>query len=336
MSIIISKMNGKIITINPELFSLSNTTTRKKRSHQPKELKIKEPKLRTQSTKTMRNKLLHYIRKTQEDNYRKFHGTSPEIKTTHAVSNDLDFKNDFEESLKYLNDVADNVNQNVPKNYTLKTQKQQHLPLSSITQMTNEITRLPVQTISPTTEETFHINANRPPWGCLKGGALPTYRSWKQTTQRSQPDIVITNPSISQPPAPQHNTPLVSETQREIIKKTQEKIQQQPPKKPRYAKRKKTIRRTYRVGKSRTIPKVGVLISNKTIRSTISTKKQKLKQIPIEEIRKALISKGFIKVGSIAPNDVLRQMYESMALICGEIQNHNPDNLVYNFFNASS
>lgn len=326
-------MDGKIITINPELFSLSNTT-RKKRSHQPKELKIKEPKLRTQSTKTMRNKLLHYIRKTQEDNYRKFHGTSPEIKTTHAVSNDLDFKNDFEESLKYLNEVSENVKQNVPKNYTLKTQQQ--LPLSSMTQMTNEITRLPVQPISPTTDETFHINPHHPPWGCLKGGALPTYRSWKQTTQRNQPDIVITNPSISQPPPPQH-TSLISETQREIIKKTQEKIQQQQPQqKPRYGKRKKTIRRTYRVGKSKTIPKIGVLISNKTIRSTISTKKQKLKQIPIEEIRKALISKGFIKVGSIAPNDVLRQMYESMALICGEVQNHNPDNLVYNFFNASS
>jgi hypothetical protein len=54
----------------------------------------------------------------------------------------------------------------------------------------------------------------------------------------------------------------------------------------------------------------------------------------MEQIRKTLIKTGFIKVGSIAPNDVLRQMYESMSLICGEVQNHNPDNLVYNFFNA--
>jgi hypothetical protein len=333
-------MDGKIITINPELFSLSNTTTRKKRTTQQKELKIKEPKQRTQSTKTMRNKLLHYIRKTQEDNYRKFHGTSPEIKTTPSIHIDADFKNDFEESLKYLNDVAENVKQNVPKNYTLKTQQQQqhHHPSLSIAQITTDT--LPTATILPTSQDVFHINPNHPPWGCLKGGALPTYRSWKQTTQRSQPDIVITNPNISQTspqPDPPPHRPIVSETQREIIKKTQERIQQNnPPQKARYAKRKKTIRRTYRVGKSKTIPKIGVLISNKTIRNTISTKKQHLKQIPIEEIRKTLISKGFIKVGSIAPNDVLRQMYESMALICGEVQNHNPDNLVYNFFNASS
>ena len=331
-------MDGKIITINPELFSLSNAATRKKRTTQPKELKIKEPKQRTQSTKTMRNKLLHYIRKTQEENYRKFHGTSPEIKTTPSIHSDVDFKNDFEESLKYLNDVAENVKQNVPKNYTLKTQ-QTLIPSSSIAHITNDIASLHTPSILPTTHDTFHIKANRPHWGCLKGGALPTYRSWKQTTQRNEPDIIIRNPNISTAQNFPYEKPIISETQREIIKKTQEKLQQHQqtqPKKARYAKRKKTIRRTYRVGKSKTIPKIGVLISNKTIRSTISTKKQKLKQIPIEEIRKTLISKGFIKVGSIAPNDVLRQMYESMSLICGEVQNHNPDNLVYNFFNALS
>jgi hypothetical protein len=168
----------------------------------------------------------------------------------------------------------------------------------------------------------------------LKGGALPTYRSWTQSTQKNQPKI--TNPSTNIPTQTARE-PIITDMQREIIKKTQEKIQKQIPKqKLRYAKRKKTIRRTYRVGKSKTIPKIGVLISNKTIRNTISTKKQHLKQIPMEQIRKTLIKTGFIKVGSIAPNDVLRQMYESMSLICGEVQNHNPDNLVYNFFNSSS
>jgi hypothetical protein len=172
----------------------------------------------------------------------------------------------------------------------------------------------------------------------LKGGALPTYRSWRQSTQKNQPQITIANPQTNTPTqsyAPRE--PIITDTQREIIRKTQDRLQEQqvPKQKLRYAKRKKTIRRTYRVGKSKTIPKIGVLISNKTIRNTISTKKQHLKQIPIEQIRKTLITKGFIKVGSIAPNDVLRQMYESMSLICGEVQNHNPDNLVYNFFNAS-
>ena len=45
---------------------------------------------------------------------------------------------------------------------------------------------------------------------------------------------------------------------------------------------------------------------------------------------------GFIKVGTIAPNDVLRKMYESALLICGDVHNHNKDNLMYNFLNNSS
>lgn len=327
---------GKIITINPELFSLSNTT-RKKRPTKPKELKVKEPK--KQSTKTMRNKLLHYIRKTQEENYRKFHDREPEIiAPQHYKTDDTTFANDFEESLKYLNDVVDNVKNTLPKNYTLRTTPSLNpiAPLS--TPFVNDIAVLPMHNVLPTLTETFHINPTKPTWGCLKGGALPTYRSWMQSTQKNQPHITVTAPSSNIPPSrtlPHEN--IITDTQREIIKKTQDRLQKQqiPKKQILHTKQKKTIRRTYRVGKSKTIPKIGVLISNKTIRNTISTKKQHLKQIPIEQIRKTLITKGFIKVGSIAPNDVLRQMYESMSLICGEVQNHNPDNLVYNFFNTS-
>ena len=60
---------------------------------------------------------------------------------------------------------------------------------------------------------------------------------------------------------------------------------------------------------------------------------QQLKMIPIHEVRSYLIKKGFIKVGSNTPNNVLRKMYESALLICGEVKNHNPDNLLYNFLN---
>lgn len=329
--------SGKIININPELFSLSNYT-KKKRTSPPKELKIKEPK--KQSVKTMRNKLLHYIRKTQEDNYRKFHGKDPEIKAPNYYhKEDPDFNNDFEDSLKYLSEVAENASQNIPKNHTLRMHpsivNETHLP--NLSNPMNEFAN-----IVPLKEK---YTMGKPEWGCLKGGALPTYRSWRNFTQKNQPNISITNPSSYQHNISSNTSeniqeskqPLITDVQREIIKKTQEKIKE-PNHKPKayYNKRKKTIRRTYKVGKSKIAPKIGVLISNRTIRNTISTKKQNLKQIPIEHIRKTLIDKGFIKVGSIAPNDVLRQMYESMSLICGEVQNHNPDNLVYNFFNASS
>ena len=106
--------------------------------------------------------------------------------------------------------------------------------------------------------------------------------------------------------------------------------------KMRYPKQKRTVKRTYKVGKSKIHPKVSVLISNRTIRKNIATKAQLLKQTPIQDVKKYLMKHGFIKVGSTAPNDILRKMYESSILICGDIQNHNTDNLLYNFLNDST
>jgi len=97
-------------------------------------------------------------------------------------------------------------------------------------------------------------------------------------------------------------------------------------------KQRKTVRRTFHIGKSKTAPKISVLVTNKAIRKNVTTKATLLKQTPIGEIRKYLIKKGLIKVGSSAPNDVLRKMYESVALIGGDINNHNPENLLYNYF----
>jgi len=98
-------------------------------------------------------------------------------------------------------------------------------------------------------------------------------------------------------------------------------------------KRRKIYKRTYRVGKSKVAPKIGCLISNKTIRQKIQQSVYDLKHANMKDIRKFLLKRGFIKVGTTAPNDVLRKMYESVATVCGEVQNHNSDNLLYNFVN---
>ena len=58
-----------------------------------------------------------------------------------------------------------------------------------------------------------------------------------------------------------------------------------------------------------------------------------LKQTPIKEVKQYLIKHGFIRVGSIAPNAILRKMYETSKLMCGELYNHNTDILLHNFMN---
>jgi len=99
-------------------------------------------------------------------------------------------------------------------------------------------------------------------------------------------------------------------------------------------KQKRIIRRSYKIGKSKVLPKISVLVSNRTIRNNITTKSQLLKQDSINDIRRYLVKRGLIKIGSTAPNDVLRKMYECSSLICGEVQNHNPDNLLHNFLHG--
>jgi hypothetical protein len=216
-----------------------------------------------------------------------------------------------------------------------------------------------IDTISPP-------NATLPVYGCLKNGNLPTYRNYisqsQNTTRKNLPHFL---PSTSPPLPPQYimnsqdqfngnegepsiiniedlppfDTSISSDIEIDASKTTEikaynelRKQQAKSEKKNKIKqKQKKTKTRTYKVGKLRNEPTIAVLVSNRNIRNNITTKTQLLKQDSIQDVKTFLIKKGLIKVGSVAPNDVLRKMYESAKLMCGEIQNHNPDNLLYNF-----
>jgi hypothetical protein len=340
----------KIISINPELLSFSNFSagkTQKKRQPVEKELKIRSPaEPRKASTKTLRNKLLQYIRKTQEENYRKMHsGESPEITTRVAPVKPPPFtgNNTFEDSIAFMNNIQEQVKNSVaptrePAVHTLKNYQSLSSPslppvYNTISDQVSDYTTN-VGVIDPVLPAMKMKSPDQPQWGCLRGGKLPTYRSWK--TQKHRPMMTNPSPLFQGGSTNQGIINVDPFPEKTIMHKTREKIASEQ-KKPtmHYKKQKKTIKRTYRVGKSKYAPKVSVLVSNKTIRNTISEKTHAIQQIPIEDIRRSLLKQGFIRVGTTAPNDVLRKMYESVSLICGEVQNHNPDNLLYNFLNGA-
>ena len=95
------------------------------------------------------------------------------------------------------------------------------------------------------------------------------------------------------------------------------------------------LKRTYKTGKSNAERKISVLVSNKTIRNNSSNKSITLKKTPINDVRRYLVKQGFIKVGTTAPPDVLRKMYESASMVCGDVTNHNSETLMYNFLNSA-
>ena len=353
----------KTIQINPELFKFSTTNkTRKKRDKivdPNKPIHVKSP--RKESAKSARNRLLKYIRQHQDAKYNHMteHGNAPE-KTASSTSADAGFERDFEDSLKYLSSISEKTQNTVPvsaiqrHNATLRNPSSLlYHPTVDLIRGTDEYvnTELPdvFQSISvPASESSSAIglkpmrfHGDMPKYGCLKNGALPTYRMWKNQTMKALPPSVPA--PIPRPPVPVP-VPIIVAGNRspttysfgEIQKHREIQKRREIPKRVRAQKQRRIMRRTYRVGKSKHYPKVVVLVSNKTLRKEITTKTQLLKQVPIEEVKKTLIKKGLIKVGSTAPNDVLRKMYESISLVCGDIQNHNPENLLYNYFNDHS
>jgi hypothetical protein len=92
---------------------------------------------------------------------------------------------------------------------------------------------------------------------------------------------------------------------------------------------KKTTRTCkYRLGKLGN--KVSVLIKDYKTRKNIQNECYKLEKTSLTDIKNFLRKRNLLKVGSVADEGVLREMYEN-CILAGDIENKNKDTLIHNF-----
>ena len=96
-----------------------------------------------------------------------------------------------------------------------------------------------------------------------------------------------------------------------------------------------TRTKKYKLGKKKGANHVGILIKNRETQKNIKHEVGLLKTKSIQEIKDFLRQKNLIKVGSQAPNDVLRKLYEN-AMLSGDVENNNNNNLLFNYLNEQN
>ena len=152
------------------------------------------------------------------------------------------------------------------------------------------------------------LSNEEPPNGCLKGGSKPTYRQYHNKTLKRphvQHSNTLPKPSlnIKSRHKGRHNAKIRQKTRR-------------------------TKTTTFKLGKRG--KHVSVLIKNNATRRKVKREHGVLKQKGMAEIKKYLYDKNLLRIGSTAPPDILRTMYEQ-SILAGDITNVGINATLKNF-----
>ena len=163
--------------------------------------------------------------------------------------------------------------------------------------------------------DSFHFQPNNVPYGVLKGGTKPSYRQYYNKTIKKHS---FNNNANYGNNGSNHKSGL---------KKTNHKKIKQQPRKLKQVRRKTTIKK-YKLGKhGKTI---SILIKNNKTRKIIQNAQRELKNVPIHDVKNELIKNNLLKLGSTAPSNVLRKMFEESNM-AGEILNTGGDTFMHNY-----
>lgn len=296
---------SKKISINPDFFKIA----KKDRPKNEKKAKISSKNLKANDIK---KKLIAKIKEHQKK--------EKDREDKEKEKEKDNFKSDFTETIQYLEEIK-NKKQKERKNKTLK-KRQKDVPSISLE---TESSTVPKVGVSPA-----------PPYGCLKNGTKPTWREYNKTLKKRE-SIAINPEPVSEPI---FNKPLIqlfdTNSGMDDFSARQKKLADlkkklNPDKKTKKVKTRR-IKRKITLGKEKN--KVGVLIKSKKTRKRIKNEISVLKKKSIAEVKEYLRKHNLIKIGSSAPDYILRTTYEN-AYLSGKVLNKNPDILLHNWHKDS-
>jgi hypothetical protein len=206
-------MSNKTISINPTLFSVGGSKTKKN-----KEKKIKSNLMPVISPNVLKNKLLKRIKEHKQKENQKLEIDKNKIKSESKISNDrtsnnskdeiVNFSDEFTDSINYLQSLSKQKHIN-NENMNLELEKQRRREELDRKTVRNYNTiyekpiiniDLPDELMEPVIQipqtEPLIINPykhNDVPYGILKGGTKPSYREWSKTIKNN----IVTNPNSS-------------------------------------------------------------------------------------------------------------------------------------------
>jgi len=402
-------MTNKTISINPSLFSMGGSKTKKNKDKKQKA--VVTPLI---SPNVLKNKLLkrikeHKQRETENlENNKKGGKKSVEASTLSIPTTTSSFSDEFSDSLNYLQTLTEDKKQkehkansdiqqqrrkeklerSTVKNYHSMSTDHQGINIELPEELSHPLMRVNTELLA-TSGDPMALKDNVP-YGILKGGQKPTYKDWRQTQRNN----IVTNPNLAltiegaginrEKNERENRLNILREKlkQKQVddsIQKDKDIMMSQnlintnntnnnnnannitvvppsnmtagvpiplpnliqmpapaqisaPNERIIATKRitTKTTKRKYTLGKSKLRKTVAVLIKDRGTRKRVLAAQKDLKRKSINDIKTYLRDHNLIKIGSNAPNEVIRKLYES-AMLAGEIMNSNADTLLHNF-----
>ena len=318
-------MATKTISVNPDFFSMSKKSKKSKRKTQKNNIK---KNINMLQKNVLKQKMINKIK-----DYRKKKRVKKELDTdTKGI--DSSFKTDYNNAVDFMEEI-------IKKKKTRKHKKHKRHEENK-EQLVAHIIPVDVNTSKHGNNLLSNSISPDPPYGILKNGKKMLYSKYKQT--KESPVLAFKDDSTFG--TEQNITNTVNNFQKNIPSR-QEKLENlkskflknnilKHNKKEKFKIKSKKTKKIFELGKNKKTSKVGILIKNKRTRRLVDKDIRHLNKKKMRDIKRYLVEHSLIKVGSSAPNKILRDMYIN-CYSSGNITNSGGENaediLMHNWSN---